>query len=191
MWNSWKKPLILRQNAKGIKQCHATYVIRIFLVWFDTTTIFNLLILEGLALYGGQTSSSCGGLVAFGPKGPHLVAEGSPSDTLKILWRPDLIGQRYIGSKMFICLFVCLFVYRFVCFFFVLIFVGHQQKVPLKILWRFDLIWLRYLGSKNVYLFVCLFVCLLTCFFILIILGHPQKYTLKISWRSDLIWLRY
>ena len=48
--------------------------------------------------------------------------------------------------------------------FFVLIFLGHQQKVPLKILWRFDLIWLRYLGSKNVYLFVCLFVCLLTCF---------------------------
>ena len=45
---------------------------------------------------------------------------------------------------------------------------------------------------KNVYLFVCLFVCLLThLFFILIILGDPQEYTLKILWGSDLIWLRY
>ena len=95
-----------------------------------------------------------------GPKGPHLVAKGSPLDTLKISWRSDLIWLRYIGSKMFICLIV----YRFVCFF-VLIFVGHQQKVPLKILWRFNLIWLRYLGSKNVYLFACLFVCLFICFF--------------------------
>ena len=33
----------------------------------------------------------------------------------KVLWRYDLIWQRYQGSKN-ICLFVCLFVYRFVCF---------------------------------------------------------------------------
>ena len=43
------------------------------------------IVLEGLAPYGGQTSSSCGGLVAFGhqmgalrapiwwPKGPHQI----------------------------------------------------------------------------------------------------------------------
>ena len=37
---------------------------------------------------------------------------------------------------------------------------GHPQKVTLEILWRSDFIWLRYLGSQNVYLFVCLFVCL-------------------------------
>ena len=88
-------------------------------------------------------------------------------------------------------MFVCLFVYRFDCFC-VLIFVGHQENVPLKILWRFYLIWLRYLGSKNVYLFYCLFVCLLICFlFALIMLGPPQEVTLKIWWRSGFIWLRW
>ena len=75
---------------------------------------------------------------------------------------------------MFICLFVCLFVYRFDCIF-VLIFVEHQQKVPLKILWRFDLIWLRYLGSKKC-LFVCLFVCLfIDLFFYFNHLGTPTE----------------
>ena len=61
--------------------------------------------------------------------------------------------------------------------FFVLIFVGHQQKVPLKILWRFDLIWLRYLGSQKC-LFVCLFVCLfidLFVFFCFNLCGTPPK----------------
>merc|ERR1711875_68705 len=55
------------------------------------------------------------------------------------------------------------------------------------------MIWLRYIGfKKNVYMFVCLFVSLLTClFFILIFLGHPHENTLKISRGSDLIWLRY
>ena len=88
---------------------------------------------------------------------------------------------------MFICLFVCLLVYM-ICSFFVLIIVGHPQKVPLKTLWRSKLIWLRYLGSKKCYLFVCVFVFFIVYwfvgFFILIILGHPQEVTLKILWIS-------
>ena len=101
----------------------------------------------------------------WGPFGPPLVAEGSPSDTLKISWRSDLIWLRYIGSKMFICLFfVCLFIDLFV--FIVLIALGHPEKVPQKIMWRSYLIWLRYLGSKNVRLFAfvfCLFVYRFVC----------------------------
>ena len=46
-------------------------------------------------------------------------------------------------------------------------------------------------GLMFIWLFVCLFVSLLTVFFILIILGHPQEVTLKILRISDWIWLRY
>ena len=64
---------------------------------------------------------------------------------------------------MFIYLFVCFFMNLFV--FFILMILGHPQKVTLKILWRSNLILLRYLGSKNVYMLVCLFVCLLIFFY--------------------------
>ena len=113
--------------------------------------------------------------------------------TLKIMWTSDLIWLRYIGSKkMFICWFVCIVVYWLVCFFYFNhlgtptgIYSENFVKIQLDLAEIFRI-------SKNVYLFVCLFVCLLTgLFFILIILEHPQEYTLKISWRSHMIWLRY
>ena len=109
----------------------------------------------------------------------------------KILWRSDLIWLRYLGSKMFICfLCVCMFIDLFVFYF------NHILDTHRNISSKFceHPTWFGWYiqDIKNVYWFVCLCVCLLTClFFILIILGHPQEYTLKILWRSDLIWLRY
>ena len=76
------------------------------------------------------------------------------------LWRSDLIWLGYLGSKN-VYLFVCLLI----CLIFILIIMGHPQKVTLKILWRSDLIWLRYLGSRNVYLFGCLSIDLFLFYF--------------------------
>ena len=134
-------------------------------------------ILEGLAPYRGQTSSSCGGLVAFGHQMGALQAPWLANLKLGALCAPR--SSSCWGLMAFVHLIWAMFVYGFGCF----------QEVSLKALWRSDLIWLRYLGSKNVYFFVCL---LLICLFIiLIILGHPQDVTLTILFRSDLIWLGY
>ena len=69
-------------------------------------------------------------------------------------------------------MFVC---FLWICLFFVLIMMGHPQKVPLKIYWRFDLIWQIYSGSKK-YLFVSLCVCFFD-FFVLYFnhLGTPTR----------------
>ena len=49
----------LGENSKAVENCNA-YVMYVFKV----NTLFYKL--EGLAPYGGQTTSPCGGLVAFG-----------------------------------------------------------------------------------------------------------------------------
>ena len=99
----------------------------------------------------------------------HGTPTGSfPENFVKI--RLDLAKILRI-LKLFICMFYGLFVYEFV--FFVLIIVGHPQKVPLEILWRSNLIRLTYLGSKT--MFICLFVCLLTCIFYFNHLGTPTE----------------
>ena len=52
---------------------------------------------------------------------------------------------------------------------------GHPQEYTLKVVWWSDLIWLRYIRYKNVYLFICLFVCFWTGLFFLNQLGTPTR----------------
>ena len=114
--------------------------------------IYNLLfVLEGLAPYGGQTSSSRRGLVAF-------------SHQMGALWAPLLVKLKFgalcappyssPGELVaFGHLIGALFVYRFVCLFVFSLWDTHEcfPKSFVKI--QIDLA-----GSKT--MFICLFVCL-------------------------------
>ena len=99
----------------------------------------------------GQTSSSCGGVVAFGQQmGAHR-----PPWLVKLRFGA-LHAPPYSscgGLMAFVHGTGAMFVYGFGCLF-VLFIMEHPQEVSLKFLRGSDLIWLRYLGSK------CLFLCL-------------------------------
>ena len=85
--------------------------------------------LEGLAPYGCQTSSSCGGLVAFGQQ-------------MGALWPPWLVKLKFgalcappsssCGGLMAFVHIIWAMFYEFGCFF-VLIIMGQPREVSLKV----------------------------------------------------------
>ena len=96
-----------------------------------------------------------------------IILEHPKEYTLKISWRSDLIWLRYSGSKK--CLFVCLFVRLFVDLF---IFYFNHLGTPTGIYPEnfvkigLDLAEIYRILKKNVYLFVCLFVCFIIDLFV-------------------------
>ena len=87
--------------------------------------------LEGLAPYGGQTSSSCGRLVAFGHQMGALRAPWLVKLKFGALCTPP--SSSCGGLMAFFHLIWAMFVYGFGCFF-VLFIMGHPQEVSLKVL---------------------------------------------------------
>ena len=87
--------------------------------------------LEDLAPYGGQPSSSCGGLVAFGHQMGALQAPWLVK--LKFGALPAPPSSSCGGLMAFVHLIWDMFVYGFGCFF-VLFIMGLPQVVSLKVL---------------------------------------------------------
>ena len=90
-----------------------------------------LLSLEGLAPYGGQISSSCRGLVAFGHQMGALRAPWLVKLKFWVLHSPP--SSSCGGLMAFVHLIWAMFVYGFECFF-VLSIMGLRQEVSLKAL---------------------------------------------------------
>ena len=131
---------------------------------------------ECLAPYGGQTSSSCGGLVAFGHQMGALQAPWLVKLKFGALCTPP--SSSCGGLMAFAHLISAMFVYGFGCFCFI-----HHGTPTGSLPKSFVKIQLDLAEIYRIYKYVfCLFLCLFMdlLLFVLIIMGHPQEVSLKV-----------